>query len=145
MTTKEIQEQLAARMKHWQKIEDRSVESTGQMIAKTDNPLLRLVMEIIQRDSQMHHRVQQFIVDSLVSRPVNLAPEEMETISEMIDNHLNIEEQMVELVNASLAEVKDKKMVVQEYLLNFLVEDEKKHAHMLKALGAIKKGMYPYG
>ena len=44
-----------------------------------------------------------------------------------------------------LSDVKNKKMVVQEYLLNFLVEDEKKHASMLQALSKVKQGMYPYG
>ena len=113
-------------------------------MAKTENPLIRLVMEIVQRDSQLHHRVQQFVIDSLESKPVNLSVDELGTISEMIDNHLAIENQMVELVDQALESVKDKKMIVQEYLLNFLVEDEKKHAAMLKALDSIKKGMYPY-
>ena len=144
MSTKEVQQELVNSMKHWQKIEDRSVESTGQVIAKTENPLIRLVMEIIQRDSQMHHRVQQFIIDSLENKPVALSTDEMGSISEMIDNHLKIENDMVDLVDKALSDVKNKKMLVQEYLLNFLVEDEKKHASMLNALGVIKKGMYPY-
>lgn len=144
MSTKEVQDQLVNSMRHWQKIEDRAVESTGQVIDGTANPLIRLVMEIIQRDSQVHRRVQQFIIDTIEGRPVALSPEEMGTISEMIDNHLRIEKQMVELVDAALAAVKDRKMLVQEYLLNFLVADEKKHAAMLKALDLVKKGMYPY-
>ncbi len=144
MSTKEIQEQLVNSMKHWQQIEDRSVESTGQVIAKTKNPLIRLVMEIIQRDSQIHHRVQQLIIDTVESKPINLSTDEMAAISEMIDNHLAIENQMVELVDNALASVRNRKMLVQEYLLNFLVEDEKKHAAMLKALDQVKKGMYPY-
>jgi hypothetical protein len=144
MSTKEIQEQLVNSMRHWQQIEDRSVESTGSVIAKTENPLIRLVMEIIQRDSQLHHRIQQFIIDTLESKPVALSTDELGVVSEMIDNHLKIENEMVGLVDNALESVKDKKMLVQEYLLNFLVEDEKKHAAMLNALGSIKKGMYPY-
>ena len=144
MSTKEIQEQLVNSMKHWQQIEDRSVESTGSVIAKTGNPLIRLVMAIIQRDSQLHHRIQQFIIDTLESKPVTLSTDELGTVSEMIDNHLKIEDEMVGLVGRALESVKDKKMLVQEYLLNFLIEDEKKHAAMLNALGSIKKGMYPY-
>ena len=144
MSTKEVQEQLVNSMKHWQQIENRSVESTGAVIAKTDNPLIRLVMEIVQRDSQMHHRVQQMIIDSIEGKPIVLSTDEMGSISEMIDNHLDIENEMVGLVHQSLSDVKNKKMVVQEYLLNFLVEDEKKHANMLKALDKVKQGMYPY-
>ena len=36
-------------------------------------------------------------------------------------------------------------MVVQEYLLEYLLIDEKKHNKILDTLGTIKKGMYPYG
>jgi bacterioferritin (cytochrome b1) len=145
MSTKEVQEQLVNSMKHWQQIENRSIESTAAVIAKTENPLIRLVMEIVQRDSQMHHRVQQMIIDSIEGKPIVLSTDEMGSISEMIDNHLDIENEMVGLVHQSLSDVKNKKMVVQEYLLNFLVEDEKKHASMLQALSKVKQGMYPYG
>ena len=31
------------------------------------------------------------------------------------------------------------------YLLGYLLEDEKKHTHMLEALNNVQKGMYPYG
>ena len=36
-------------------------------------------------------------------------------------------------------------MLVQEYLLKYLAEDEKKHNRMLAGLKKIKDGMYPYG
>jgi hypothetical protein len=48
MSTKDVQSGLVSNMRKWQKIEDASVSSTGQMIEKTENPLLRLVMEIMR-------------------------------------------------------------------------------------------------
>ena len=42
----------------------------------------------------------------------------------------------------AIAAVKGRKMGVQEYLLNFLVEDEKKHASLLSSLTAIKSTLY---
>ena len=51
MSTKDIQAKLVETMEHWQKIEDASVASTGQIIDQTKHPLIRLVMEIIQADS----------------------------------------------------------------------------------------------
>ena len=36
-------------------------------------------------------------------------------------------------------------MLVQSYLLEYLLEDENKHATLLERLGSIQKGMYPYG
>lgn len=36
-------------------------------------------------------------------------------------------------------------MVVQEYLLDYLLIDEEKHNKVLETQGIIKKGIYPYG
>jgi hypothetical protein len=44
-----------------------------------------------------------------------------------------------------LAAVKGKHMVVQEYLLNYLLIDEEKHNAILDNLEAVKRGVYPCG
>lgn len=73
MSTKELQQEIVSTMKRWQKIEYSALASTGQIIEKTDNPVVRLVMEIIQRDSQMHYRIQEWIADSPSSRALPMA------------------------------------------------------------------------
>lgn len=145
MSTKEIQEKLVESMKRWQKIEDASVVSTGKIIEQTDNPLIRLIMEIIQRDSRMHYRVQQLIADSLERKAIALTPEEIGGVWDSIQKHIDIEKRMVGYVDEALKSLKGKKMMVQEYLLAYLKEDEKKHDNLLETLNQVKKGMYPYG
>jgi hypothetical protein len=143
MSTKDVQSGLVSNMRKWQKIEDASVSSTGQMIEKTENPLLRLVMEIIQRDSQMHYRVQEFIADSIEHKAVSLTPDELVAIWGMIENHINLEKKTVEIAEQAIASLKGQQgMIVQEYLLNYLLEDERKHNDLLKNLEDIKKGIY---
>ena len=145
MSTKEIQEQIVANMRQWQKIENASVASTGGVIEKTDNAIVRMVMEIIQRDSQMHYRIQDLIADSLESKTITLTPDELEKVWTMIEKHIELEKKTVEFANQSLNALKGKKMVVQEYLLDYLRIDEEKHNKILETLGTIKKGMSPYG
>ena len=145
MSTKERQEQIVANMKRWQKVENASVASTGRIIEKTENPVIRLIMEVIQRDSQMHHRVQELIVDSLEHKAVSLNTDELVEIWDGIEKHIEIEKQTIDLAQDAIASLKGKKMVVQEYLLNYLLVDEEKHTLMLETLEKIKKGMYPYG
>ena len=145
MKGKEIQEQMVSNMKNWQKIEDASVESTGKIMEQTENPVIKLVMEIIQRDSKFHSRVQEFIAASLENQPVSLTPEEMGKVWDGIEKHIQIEKKMVGCVDEALAALKGRKMVVQEYLLNYLRQDEKKHDDLLDSLQKIKSGMYPYG
>jgi len=143
---KEVQQDLVANMKTWQKVEDSSVASTGRVIEKTGNPIVRLVMEIIQRDSQMHHRVQGWIADSLEGKAVSLAPEEVGDVWGMIEEHIKLEKKTIRLAQESLDAIGDSKgMLVQAYLLQYLLDDEKKHDALLERLANIQKGMYPYG
>ncbi len=143
MSIKDVQSGLVSNMRKWQKIEDASVSSTGQMIEKTENPLLRLVMEIIQRDSQMHYRVQEFIADSIEHKAVSLTPDELVEVWGMIENHINIEKKTMEIAEQTIASLKGQQgMIVQVYLLNYLLEDERKHNDLLKNLEDIKKGIY---
>jgi hypothetical protein len=145
MDTKELQQQIAENMKVWQKIENASVAGTGKVLEKTDNPVVRLVMEIIQRDSMIHHRVQGMVADSLTKTAVSLTPDELIAVWDMIEEHINLEKKTLEMASQALDGLKGKKMVVQEYLLNYLMEDEAKHNKLLDSLEMIKKGMYPYG
>ncbi|MFH1919721.1 MAG: hypothetical protein ABIP48_07560 [Planctomycetota bacterium] len=39
---KEVQQDLVANMRTWQKVENSSVASTGRVIEKTGNPIVRL-------------------------------------------------------------------------------------------------------
>ena len=145
MSTKEVQELIVDNMKRWQKIENASVASTGAVMERTENPIVRLVMEIIQRDSQMHFRIQELIADSLTTKTMTLSPDDLADVWDMIEKHIKLEVKTVELANEALGALKGKKMVVQEYLLDYLLIDEEKHNKILNNLEIIKKGMYPYG
>ena len=145
MSTKEVQEKIVENMNRWQKIENATIAATGNIIDKTDNPIIRLVMEIIQRDSQMHHRIQELIKESLETKAISLTPEELGGVWELIEKHIEMEKESVAVAKESLELLRGKKMVVQEYLLDFLRIDERKHDLVLESLSTIKKGMYPYG
>jgi hypothetical protein len=142
--TKQIRQELVTRMQSWQGVERESVTSTAAVLAKTKHPLLRLVMEIIKRDSELHERIQQFIIDDLDKKPVALTPEDLGEVSALLDHHLRLEDQMVDAVNASVETVRGHKMLVEEYFLDFLLQDEKKHAALLRSLDKVKRGIYPY-
>ena len=146
MSTKEAQEKIVENMKKWQKIENAAVSATGRIIEETENPIVRLVMEIIQRDSQMHHRVQELIADSLTSKVITLTPDEVGTVWSKIEKHIELEKQTIELAKSSLAQIEGKKgMAIQAYLIEYLLKDEEKHDEILDKLAQVKKGMYPYG
>ena len=144
-STKEAQKNLVENMRSWQKIENASVASTGRVIEKTKNPIVRLVMEIIQRDSQMHYRVQEWIADSLTGKAVSLSTDELGEVWGMIEEHIQIEKKTQQLAQEALDSTRGSKgMLLQSYLLEYLFEDEKKHDSLLQRLADIQRGMYPY-
>jgi bacterioferritin (cytochrome b1) len=137
------QQDLVSNMRKWQKIENASVSSTSQIIEKTDNPIVRLAMEIILQDSQTHYRVQELIAGSIDDKALSLTSDELAEVWDMIERHIELERKTVELAEQAIAALKGQQgMVVQEYLLNYLLTDERKHNELLSALDSIKRGMY---
>jgi len=142
MSTKEKQRDLVETLKEWQQIENKSMAQCGEIAERTANPVIRMVMEIIRRDSAMHHRVQQFVIDSVEKEAVSLTVEDLEAVWGAIEAHIEAEhvtERLIAEASKALAGTKD---VVQQYLLSYLAFDERKHDELLDGLNLIKRGMY---
>ena len=142
MTAKKAEnpQELTATLKRWQEIETASIAQTTAIIAKTGNPIIQLVMEIIRQDSFMHKRVQQVILDSLEREAFSLTPEELGEIWGMVEKHAELEKETIDL--AEKAE-KNCRLLVQKSLLAYLIEDEKKHDRLLEHLAEFKRKIYP--
>jgi rubrerythrin len=132
---------LVATLKQWQLIEDGSIAQTTLVMEQTKNPLIRLVMEIIRQDSVMHRRVQQVLIDSMEKEAFSLTPEELAQIWHLIEKHAEMEKETIALAEKAL---KNCRLFVQRHLLNYLIEDEKKHDRLLGQLEDFKRGIYPY-
>ena len=146
MLKKEALKDLVSNMEKWQKIERIGVRQTAEIQEQTEQPLIQLVMEIIQRDSTLHHRVQQMIIDSLTTEAYTFTPDDLVDVWTAIEKHITLERKTIELANASLAILskgQGRSYVLQQYLLAYLLADEKKHDMLLDELATIKKGMYP--
>ncbi len=142
MTTKERQAQLVETLGRWQQLEGRTITQCADIADRTHNPVLRLVMEIIRRDSAMHHRVQQFVIDSIEKEPVTLSVDDLERVWTAIEAHIAAERETARLVAQAKQALAGTKDVVQQYLLAYLEADEQKHDALLDGLNLIKRGMY---
>lgn len=135
-------EEMVGALKHWQGIERKSMAQAAETIEKTDNAVIRIIMEIIRHDSMMHHRVQQFIIDSLTHEAVSLTAEEVGEMMERIKEHDELERDVIDLAK----ELKAKAWTpVHKQLFDYLLTDEGKHERLLEQLAELKKDMYPYG
>ncbi len=135
-------EEMVAALRHWQRLERRAIETTAELMEKTDNPLIRQILEIIRNDSVQHHRVQQFLIDSLTKTPVQLTPEELAEVWDALEAHDAVERETIELAKRLKEECP---FFVQKALLDYLIRDEEKHDHLLGQLEEFKKKLYPYG
>ena len=109
MSTKELQEKLVNIFKKWQKVENASVSSTGKVIEKTDNEVIRLVMELIQRDSQFHYRVQEFMLGILEGKTITMSPDDLEMVWDGIEKHIEIEKDTIKLAEEAMQLSKEPK------------------------------------
>jgi len=142
-TTKAEQlERLRHTLRAWQEVEDAGVEHATVILEKTQNPLIRLVMEIIRQDSTMHKKVQQAILDSLEKESFTLQPEEVAEIWDMIEAH---DEREAAAIRTAEQARRDCPLVVQRQLLEYLIEDERKHERLIGYLKDFKRSLYPYG
>jgi len=133
--------EMVALLKHWQDLEVATITQTTTIMEKTQNPLIRLIMEIIRQDSAMHKRVQQVILDSLEKQAFSLTPEELADIWDLIEKHAEMEKETIVLAEKAR---KNCRLFAQRHLLTYLIEDEKKHDRLLSQLEDFKRGLYPY-
>lgn len=132
---------IVATLRKWQEDENATIAQTTAIVGKSNNGLVRLLMEIIRHDSIMHHRVQQFMIDSLTGTPVTLTPEELGEVWELVEQHIAMErktigygEELTKLCN----------LFVQKHLLTYLLTDEEKHDKLLSQLEDFKRKLHPY-
>ena len=131
-------ENMVKVLRQWQSIERQSISDVAEIQEKTSNPLIRMLMEIIRHDSLMHHRVQQFLVDSVTEQNVTVTREDVAEIWDRIEAHDKVERKTIELAKTLRDEAWSP---VHKQLLNYLLADEEKHDTLLTQLAEVKKDM----
>jgi hypothetical protein len=86
----------------------------------------------------MHHRVQQFLIDSLTVEAPTVTREDLAEIWDRIERHDRAEKKTLELAKELL---ENAWTPIQKQLLDYLLKDEAKHDAMLTQLDELKKGM----
>ena len=136
-----MKERLVSALREWQQIERDAIDQAAEVMERSSNPLIRELMDIIRTDSVQHFRVQQFLIDTLVENPVSVTPEEIDEVWDAIVRHEKIEKSVVAVAAELRRESTD---FVQRTLLDYLLQDEKKHDRMLETLEDYRRNLYPY-
>ena len=131
-------EEMVSVLRKWQGIERESMNVTAEIMEKTDNVYLRMIMEVIRHDSLMHHRVQQFLIDSVTVKDVTLTREEVGEVWSAIEEHDKAEQETIKLAEELMNKAWSP---LHKHLLAYLLTDERKHDALLEQLGEVKSGM----
>ncbi len=125
-------------LRQWQEVERQAMSATSRISEQTESTLIRLIMDIIRHDSHMHHRVQQFLIDSVTKESTVVTREDVVAIWESIEEHDEVEKQTIALAEQLK---KDAWSPVHKLLLEYLLRSESLHDSLLEQLGEFKTDM----
>lgn len=106
------------------------------MMRKTKNPLVKMTMGIIKHDSEKHKLIQQMMIDNLTKEAINIGPDELNALSDMLNSHMEAEAESLCLEDEAF---RSSELFTTRYLLSCLIADEAKHHGMLNQLNDLKR------
>jgi hypothetical protein len=130
----ESSEEFLNLIQHWQKLEDKAIGSADSML-KTSNPFFRVIMESLKHDSEKCKLIQQMIIDSIAKGAIKINPDELKEISDMLNNHMEVEAESLRLAHTALAK---SELVFTRFLLSYLIADKDKHHDLIERLNDLK-------
>jgi len=137
----ETESELLGLLRDWQAKEKDSIAMARETQRRSRNAVVRLVMEIIAHDAVLHHRVEQFLLDSIEKSTTMAQPDEVDIVWSMIAQHNELEKSVLEL--AQRAQKLPAGTTMPDFLIDYLVEDERKHDALLERLEEIKIKLHP--
>jgi hypothetical protein len=125
-------------LRQWQALERQAMNDTAEIMEKTTSPLIRVLMEIIRHDSLMHHRVQQFLIDSVTRESVTVTREDIADVWDKLRAHDLMEKKTIQMAE----ELRKKAWTpVHKLLLDYLLKEESKHDTLIEQLDVFKKDL----
>jgi ribosomal protein L18E len=125
-------------LRDWQEIERQAMSFTSEISEKTDSTLIRMIMDIIRHDSHMHHRVQQYLIDTVTKESPAVTREDVVAIWGSIEEHDALEKKTIVLAEKLK---KDAWSPVHKLLLEYLLRSEALHDSLLEQLSQFKSDM----
>jgi hypothetical protein len=128
-------QQIITQLREMQEIERSNLVHATQVMERSDNPLVRQLMDISAADALQRHKVCQFIIDSLTTS-VELTPEELELVWQEIESYHSRDRNTIQMAK----ELRDSvRFFVQNSMLEYLVLDAEKEDKLLDRLEDFKK------
>jgi len=116
-------------MADWQAVEERMVGYAEDEKAKSQHPVIRAVLDILELDAQKYCRLQQMVAESVKKEALHLSPEELQALSAHINKRLEMEERTLALAEKA---AEKSQVFFPRYLLQYLISSLKKENALLR-------------
>ena len=124
----------------WQIIEDRTIASADELSGKANNPIVKMAMEMIKHESERHKIILQMIRDTMISESMHISPDELASLSDMLNRHMEMEAKSLALADDAY---RNSGLFSTRFLLSILLADEAKHHGMINLLNELKRASVP--
>jgi hypothetical protein len=115
--------------------EDQTIEDAKNVKKETDNPFVKMTMEMLIHDAEKHKIIQQMVIDSLTKEAVHLPPDELFPLEEVLNRHILEESESLMRI---IATIDKKEPKITRYLLSYLSADEAGHRELVGKLNELK-------
>ena len=116
-------------MKQQITIEKKIVESLNKGLTDIKNPPVKGVLKGVSLDSVKHAELYASAVTLLTNVSQALSQENLDAQKTLVEKHIQMEAELIKKIEKTMPTIKNKKV---EFLLNAILEDEKRHHAMLK-------------
>jgi len=124
----------------WIELEDLTVASCDSIMKKSKSAVVNAMMKAIKMDSQKHKELLK-VVQECVNGTVTFTPDELATVSSLLEGHSKVEKDAIDMAEKTLA---DSRHFVISQIIKYILEDERKHFSMATDMNAFKSHIYPY-
>jgi len=137
----EKREDLERLIRMWKDRQKETGQNAKALHDKTKSYFVQVVSNAIQQDAEKHQKILKAVLDCM-DCTVTITPEELGELSGLISAHIDVERKTEELAQIAL---KKHQHYIMTYLLNYVLEDEKKNFTLMDQLEKFKGRIYPYG
>ncbi|MGA2192715.1 MAG: hypothetical protein ABSG42_04975 [Nitrospirota bacterium] len=124
----------------WIEIEDLTIGSCDAILKKSKSVVVQAIMKAIKMDSQKHKELLSVVLECL-NGTVTFTPDEMSTVSSLLESHTKVEMDAIVMAEKTLA---DSRNFVISQIIKYILDDERKHFSMATDMSALQAHIYPY-
>jgi rubrerythrin len=127
----EKKDELLDFLRNQVKVEKQIVASLDNAIVDMKNPAVKGVLKGVSLDSIKHAELYSSAITLLTNASTALTQEHLDEQKALVEKHITIESELIKKLEAMLPNINNDKV---EFLLNAILNDERRHHAMLKTV-----------